>query len=58
MGYDPTTYIKLTNLQTQLSGVNSQFLSQLNSSDLRSLLDKVTQAETSIRAELQNVRKK
>ena len=58
MAYDHTVQIKLTNIQAQLSNVNSQFLSKLSSSDLRSLLDKVTQLESNIRAELRNVSKK
>ena len=58
MNYDSTVQIKLNTIRTQLSSINPQFLSNLGSDDLRSLLDKVLQAESYIRGELQNVRKK
>lgn len=42
MSFDPSVQIKLNTIRTQLSGITPQFLSNLGSDDLRSLLDKVT----------------
>ncbi|MCI8396382.1 MAG: hypothetical protein HFJ52_01465 [Clostridia bacterium] len=54
MAYDHETQIKFTNTKIKLRDLNSAFLSQLTSADLRTLLDLVISAETNIREELKN----
>ncbi|MCI8273175.1 MAG: hypothetical protein HFJ55_03720 [Clostridia bacterium] len=50
--------VKFTNITKQLAGINAQFLSQLSSKELNSLMNSIVGVEGRIRAELQNVKKR
>ena len=54
MAYDHRIDMKLTRINTQLDSISPDFLAQLSSTELRSLLNGLIVAEGRVRKELAN----